>query len=110
MTEILCPHCKNQNLVTVPANEPWSDQHYQCPDCDSTYNLWDFDFTVAEMKLEYEWIVKDSGDTLAYKKPGEDPVFIDAERALLQCITVIETMQKDSKKAQHLLADLTRLT
>lgn len=58
---------------------------------------------------QYEWIVKGSiGEVFAYKKPGEDPVFIDSEKAVLQCIETIDAMNKSHKNTQNLLADLSR--
>lgn len=38
--------CKHKDctgtLVRVGANEPYSDEHYICEICDSTYNIWEF--------------------------------------------------------------------
>lgn len=33
----LCPYCLQAEVEHVTANEPWSTEHWQCPDCDSTY-------------------------------------------------------------------------
>ena len=32
-----CPHCYNGKLEYVLADEPYSEDHYQCSVCDSTY-------------------------------------------------------------------------
>jgi len=37
MLKLLCPFCKNGILELVKANEPWSSEHYQCSECNSTY-------------------------------------------------------------------------
>ena len=35
---MLCPHCKEAELEICKADPPWtSDDHLQCPKCDSTY-------------------------------------------------------------------------
>lgn len=36
-----CERCK-VDLELVDAHEPWSDEHYQCPQCDGTYNIEEF--------------------------------------------------------------------
>jgi hypothetical protein len=60
-------------------------------------------------KIDYEWIVvDDKQEPLAYKKPGEDPVFIDSEKAVLQCIETMNAMNRAHKNSQNLLADLSR--
>jgi hypothetical protein len=101
---VKCPHCKEAELVIVGADEPWHNEHYQCPECDSTYPIF------QEFEVTYEWIVKDSGgNVLAYKLPEENPVFIDAEGAVLQMIETIKVMQTASKNTSNLLADLSRM-
>lgn len=32
-----CGYCHQAELVLVPADEPWSPEHYSCPKCDSTF-------------------------------------------------------------------------
>jgi hypothetical protein len=32
-----CLHCKEGTLVAVKADPPWTDDHWQCNKCDSTY-------------------------------------------------------------------------
>jgi hypothetical protein len=62
-----------------------------------------------DLKPQYEWIIKGSlEEILAYKKPDEDPVFIDSEKAVLQCIEVMNAMKNSHKNTQNLLADLSR--
>ena len=101
----LCPHCNDDRLTIISANEPWHDEHYQCPKCDSTYNKFEFE----EHPIEYEWIVKDDdGEPLAYKKPGEDPVMIYPEKAVVKCIETIKSIQSTLLSTQNLLADLSR--
>lgn len=34
-----CPYCGKAELVVISADEPWNDEHLQCPECDSTYNI-----------------------------------------------------------------------
>jgi transposase-like protein len=33
-----CPHCKKAELCQIMGDEPWTIDHLQCPECDSTYN------------------------------------------------------------------------
>ena len=33
-----CPYCNIGILESVKGNEPWDTDHYQCNNCDSTYN------------------------------------------------------------------------
>lgn len=62
------------------------------------------------MTQDYDWIVYDEDrNPLAYKKPDEEPVFIDPERAVLQMIDTVKTMQTASINASNLLADLSRM-
>jgi len=35
---MLCPHCKEADLEEVKGDIPWTIDHLQCPNCDSTYN------------------------------------------------------------------------
>jgi transcription elongation factor Elf1 len=35
----ICPHCKNKKLQYCYKNEPYTLEHLQCPECDSTYNI-----------------------------------------------------------------------
>lgn len=37
MTDSLCPHCKQGNLVSICGVFPYSLDHLQCEKCDSTY-------------------------------------------------------------------------
>jgi hypothetical protein len=61
-------------------------------------------------KVDYDWIVVGSDQQpLAYKKPDSDPVFIDAEAAVLKCVEVISQMNQVNTNTQNLLADLSRL-
>lgn len=32
-----CPNCNLGELILIPADEPWNDEHYQCAWCDSAY-------------------------------------------------------------------------
>lgn len=34
-----CPKCGHFELLTIPEREPWAPVHYQCPGCDSTYDM-----------------------------------------------------------------------
>jgi hypothetical protein len=40
-----CPHCKKHNfekigtIVFINGNEPYSNDHLMCDNCDSTYNI-----------------------------------------------------------------------
>jgi len=34
-----CPHCGKGKLVIVEGYEPYTEEHYQCDNCDSTYTL-----------------------------------------------------------------------
>jgi len=36
-----CPSCKIE-LQIIPANEPWTEEYYQCSKCDGTYNISEF--------------------------------------------------------------------
>jgi hypothetical protein len=106
MENPVCPHCTGAHLVVVSADEPWHNEHYQCPKCDSTYNHFDFE----NVEVVYDWIVKDEdGKSLAYQIVGEEPVMIYPEKALLKCIETIKTIHKVNLNTQHLLADLSRL-
>jgi transposase-like protein len=35
----ICPHCKKGILEKVLGDEPYTEDHYQCNKCDSTFNL-----------------------------------------------------------------------
>ena len=60
-------------------------------------------------QIDYDWVVIGSdGKELAYKKPGEDPVFIDAEAAVIKAIEIIKEMQTTQLHTSHILADLSR--
>ncbi len=62
-----------------------------------------------EQDAEYEWIViSDEQVTLAYKIREENPIFIDAEAAVLQLIKSMKIEQHTNKKIMHLLLDLSR--
>ena len=37
--EYICAFCKNKEVVIVPEYFPWSDKHWACPLCDSTYDI-----------------------------------------------------------------------
>ena len=34
-----CRFCHKGIVEKSSANEPWSDEHWACPECDSTYNI-----------------------------------------------------------------------
>ncbi len=34
-----CSFCKLGTLKIIPADEPYSLEHLECPECDSTFNL-----------------------------------------------------------------------
>lgn len=109
-----CPHCENADLTWVPADEPWHDEQWQCPSCDSTYCGWEYDKEPRTLgidaKAEYEWlIVDDKNNILASKKPNEDPVFLDAEKAVLEMVQCLKTMHSVNKNTSNLLSDLSRL-
>lgn len=40
---MICPYCKEAELKLISECEPWYPDHYQCPECDSTYPLEDFE-------------------------------------------------------------------
>lgn len=62
------------------------------------------------LEIKYDWVVISSdGKELAYKKPDEDPVFIDAEAAVIKAIEIIKTMQITQLHTSHILADLSRM-
>lgn len=105
----MCPHCKEARLLVITANEPWNDEHYQCPSCDSTYVTFQFEGIKAD---ECDWMIEgEDGEPLAYKKKGEDRVIIiHPERALTKCVDSIKSLHDGLKNAQHLLADLSRLS
>ena len=35
----ICDYCDTGELKLVPADLPWSAEHFICPVCDSTYNV-----------------------------------------------------------------------
>jgi len=37
-----CKNCKLTNVVFIGADEPWHSDYWICPECDSTYNLWEY--------------------------------------------------------------------
>ena len=109
-----CPHCENADLTWVPADEPWHDDQWQCPSCDSTYCGWEYDkeprTSLGVEKVEYEWlIIGNDNEILASKKPNEDPVFNNAEKAVLEMVKCLKTMQNVNKNTSNLLSDLSRL-
>ena len=36
-----CPHCFKCGLKYITADYPYSEEHLQCPYCDSTYPFWE---------------------------------------------------------------------
>jgi hypothetical protein len=106
-----CTHCTEKpELVVVPADEPWHDEHYQCPNCDSTYPIWEEELGIKEAVVQFEWMIVDEKEKLlAYKKPDEDPVFIDAEGAVLQMIKTWKSLHNAHLNTSNLLADLSRM-
>ena len=34
-----CPYCKKSELIYVPQDLPYYEEHYICPNCDSTYDV-----------------------------------------------------------------------
>lgn len=36
---MVCPYCKEAKLKVIDADPPWTIEHYQCPKCDSTFNI-----------------------------------------------------------------------
>lgn len=40
---MICPNCNQAQLKLISADFPYNEEHYQCPDCDSTYNRWEVD-------------------------------------------------------------------
>jgi len=63
---------------------------------------------IKNQKIDYEWIVVDEkGSPLSYQVPGEDPVFLDPEKAVLQCIQAMKDLQTSLLNTQLLLSDLT---
>lgn len=37
--QITCDHCKKGKLKVIQGNYPYTINHFQCPKCDSTYNI-----------------------------------------------------------------------
>lgn len=33
-----CPHCGKGTLIPIKGDEPFTIDHFQCDECDSTYN------------------------------------------------------------------------
>ena len=63
-----------------------------------------------EAEAQYEWIViGNKNEILAYKKPNEDPVFEDAEGAVLQMIKTLKELRTANLNTSHILADLSRM-
>lgn len=63
-----------------------------------------------EAEAQYEWlVVSDENKILAYKKLNEDPVFGDAEGAVLRMIKILKEMRTSHLNTSHILADLSRL-
>jgi hypothetical protein len=40
---MICKHCNEAELIIVEEDEPWHPAFWQCPICDSTYNIKDED-------------------------------------------------------------------
>jgi hypothetical protein len=64
-----------------------------------------------EAEAQYEWIVigEPKNEILAYKKPNEDPVFVNAEGAVLQMIKTLKELRTVHLNTSHILADLSRM-
>jgi hypothetical protein len=61
------------------------------------------------MTPDYDWIIYgEEKEPLAYKKPNEEPVFIDAEAAVLRAIETMKTMNTVNINTSNLLSDLSR--
>jgi hypothetical protein len=60
-------------------------------------------------ETQFEWIIIDNNNILASKKPGEDPIFIDAEKAVLYMIEAYKSMEVARKNALNMMSDLSRL-
>ena len=106
-----CTHCTEKpELVVVPADEPRHDDHYECPNAESTYPIWEEELGIKEDVVQFEWMIVDEKEKLlAYKKPDEDPVFIDAEGAVLQMIKTWKSLHAAHLNTSHILADLSRM-
>ena len=64
-----------------------------------------------EAEAQYEWIVigEPQNEILAYKKTNEDPVFVNAEGAVLQMIKTLKELRTVHLNTSHILADLSRM-
>lgn len=113
MTNYRCPHCKNNDLKWIPANEPWHNDHWQCPSCDIQLQYVEYTKESSlpiDTEAEYEWVILDnSNNILAHKKKDEEPVFINAEKAVLEMIKIWTATDIARKNASNMLADLSRL-
>jgi len=38
--EFLCTHCSGHEVERVSEYFPWSEAHWACPNCHSTYAIW----------------------------------------------------------------------
>lgn len=62
-----------------------------------------------ENKDLYEWVVTNEEHKIfAYKKHDENPVFIDAERAVLQLVKELKVIELTNRNISHLISDLSR--
>ena len=41
-----CLNCGEDKLEYSPANEPWTNEHWQCTECDSTYALFNEEIAI----------------------------------------------------------------
>ena len=44
-SDMLCTHCKEDIVELVQEYFPWSERHWSCPKCFSTYTLWVYPMT-----------------------------------------------------------------
>ena len=41
-TDLLCRHCLEKNVERVKGRLPFTEDHWQCTGCDSTYVIYDY--------------------------------------------------------------------
>lgn len=46
--EMICNHCCLSNVVLVGEDQPYSDQHWQCEKCDSTFANWIYPLSLGQ--------------------------------------------------------------
>ena len=46
--EMLCNHCCLGNVMPVSEDQPYSDRHWQCEKCDSTFASWIYPLSLGQ--------------------------------------------------------------